>query len=516
MRAKLKTFGVPLLFILAFVGALFFQQLQQVKEQPHPDWSRSIPFDFTSEERPLAFNGEEGLFLASKGSVTGFTFNEAMEVTNEKTIDTSVTRGKPFWTDGNKVIQMKDDQLISTENGKTNVLAEQVTGISTASDSVYYWNMDTLFMLNPTDTAAKEIHRFTEEILDVYIGKEGHAIVQVRQDDTHAQLYYLDAAEGITGNPLAVVDTATNHHMKGLSFMVKNDQLTILYNDEMRTQGTLSYKIMKLQTAMDSIGDSLLKPEPVEFTNEVSSYKLQSPRSVQFTSLNGEDYILFTSESHRVGDDNAVSLYAAPFENASNFNAAPIGTTKHFTYSPVQISEQSIAWLDYGGDYYELFGASQNEQVIANSVEWTKRSVKEAVNDTVLMLFSSLITVLVSFYWVLPSLFVLILLYMFKPNVFEKEGIIWVEYASIILFMAMPFTFIGKAMGDFFYFAAPDYLTFSGSEYVLLLLISVLAALLWKWGRDRDWGSFGGAFYFMGIYILLYVTLIGPYVFNLF
>ncbi len=516
MRAKLKTFGIPILFILLFVGALFFQQLLQVKEQPHPDWSRSIPFDYTSDERPLVFSGEEGLFLSSKGSVTQFSFNESLDAKKVSTLHTSVTRGKPFWTDGFRVIQIKDDQLTSTESGDVKTIAEVVTGISTSSKTVYYWNKEHLFSLNTKDLSFKEIHRFSNEVMDVYIGKTGSAIVQVKQDDTHSLLHYMDAERNIIEQPFAVVNTATNQHINGLTFSDDSNQLTLLYNEEMRAQGTLSYKVLKLQTPLDEIGNSILKPVQVVFTNEMSGFKLQSPRSVQLASINGKESILFTSESHRVGDQNAVSLYVAPFSDSTQLSAAPIGTTKHFTYSPLQITDESVVWLDYGGDYYELFGASQNDQVISNSTEWSKRSVKEATNDGVLMLFSSLITILVSFYWVLPSLFILILLYMFKPNIFEKEGIIWVEYASIILFLAMPFTFISKAMGDYFYFSAPEYLTFSGSKYVLLFLISALSALLWKLGRDKDWGTFGGAFYFMGIYILLYVALIGPYIFNLF
>lgn len=516
MRENFKSFVIPLVLILLFIGALFFHQLLEVKQQPDPEWSRSIPLDYTSEERPLTFYGKEGLFLASNGKVTQFSLNESLASEREKTLDTSVTRGQPFWTDGSRVIQMKDDQLISTENKEVTTIAEDVTGISTSSNTVFFWNKEDLYTLNPNDLSVKEIFRFPNEVLDVYIEKDGSAICQIRQNDVHSHLYYMDEEWQLVKNPFAIVNTATNHHINGLTFTHENNQLTLLYNEEMRAQGTLSYKIFKLQTSIDGVGKSILKPEAVEILNEESGYKLQSPRSVQFASINGEQSILFTSESHRVGEQNAITLYVAPFSESAQFTASPVSTTKHFTYSPLQISKKSIVWLDYDGDYYELFGASQDKQVIASSTEWSKRSVKEAINNGVLMLFSSLITILVSFYWVLPSLFLLILLYIFKPNIFEKEGINWVEYASIILFILMPLTFIDKAMGDYFYFAAPLYLTFPGSEYVLLLIISALTALLWKFGRNPDWGTFGGVFYFMGIYILLYVTSIGPYVFNLF
>ncbi|MDT9024489.1 MULTISPECIES: hypothetical protein [Rossellomorea] len=516
MKEKFKSFGIPLVLIILFIGALFLHQLLQVKEQPQPDWSRSIPLNYTSEERPVIFNGDKALFLASNGKITGFTFEGALDSTSETTLDTSVTRGHPFWTDGTKVIQIKDDKLISSENNEVMTIAEEATGTSAAMNFVYFWNKENLFSLNPTDLSTKEVFSFSNEILDVYIGNSGSAVVQVKIDDGHSHLYYMDETFQVVKNPFAIVNTATNHHINGLTFTAENNQLTLLYNEEMRAQGTLSYKIFKLQTPMDEIGSSILKPTKIDFMNEMSGSKLQSPRTAQLLSINGEKSILFTSEGHRVGDENAISLYVAPFSDSNQLTAAPVSTTKHFTYSPLQLTNKNIAWLDYDGDTYELFGASQDAQVIADSIEWSKRSVKEAVNNSVLMIFSSLITIMVSFYWVLPSLFLLILLYIFKPNIFEKEEINWVEYASIIMFLVMPITFITKAMGDYFYFAAPEYLMFSGSEYIVLLVISAITSLLWKVGRDPDWGTFGGVFYFMGIYILLYATLIGPYIFNLF
>ncbi|MGM0854272.1 MAG: hypothetical protein ACQEWI_16955 [Bacillota bacterium] len=516
MKEKFKSFGIPLVLMVLFIGALFLHQLLQVKQQPQPDWSRSIPLNYTSEERPVIFNGDEGLFFASNGKITGLTMEGSFDSTKKTTLDTSVTRGHPFWTDGTKAIQIKDDKLISTESNVVTTIAEEATGISTAMKSVYFWNKENLFSLNPADLSVKEVFSFSNEILEVYIGNNGSAVLQVRQDDGHSHLYYMNDTLQVVNEPLAIVNTATNHHINGLTFTTENNQLTLLYNEEMRAQGTLSYKIFKLHTPIDEIGSSILKPTKIDFTNKMSGGKLQSPRNAQLLSINGEKSILFTSEGHRVGDENAISLYVAPFSDSNQLTAAPVSTTNHFTYFPLQLTNKSIAWLDYDGDTYELFGASQDAQVIANSTEWSKRSVKEAVNNSVLMIFSSLITIMVSFYWVLPSLFLLILLYIFKPNIFEKEEINWVEYASIIMFLVMPITFITKAMGDYFYFAAPEYLMFSGSEYIVLLLISAITSLLWKLGRDPDWGTFGGVFYFMGIYILLYATSIGPYIFNLF
>ncbi|MFP3473097.1 hypothetical protein R0J90_23855, partial [Micrococcus sp. SIMBA_144] len=77
----------------------------------------------------LTFFGEEGLFLASNGEVVQYSFDESMNPKKESTLHTSVTRGKPFWTDGQKVIQVKGEELTSIENGKARTIDEEVTGI---------------------------------------------------------------------------------------------------------------------------------------------------------------------------------------------------------------------------------------------------------------------------------------------------------------------------------------------------------------------------------------------------
>ncbi|UII58591.1 hypothetical protein LS684_23685 (plasmid) [Cytobacillus spongiae] len=191
MRAKLKAFGIPLLLIVLLIGALFFHQLLQVKKQPHSDWSRSMPLNYTSEERPVSFLGEEALFLASNGKITGFSLEDPMGSSKGSTLETSVTRGYPFWTDGNMVIHFKEGQIISTQKKEETVLAEEATDISTTKNTIYYWNNDRLFSLDPDDLSVTEVYRFSGDILQAYIGDTGSAIIQVRIDDGHAHLFYL-------------------------------------------------------------------------------------------------------------------------------------------------------------------------------------------------------------------------------------------------------------------------------------------------------------------------------------
>ncbi|WP_299745263.1 hypothetical protein [Rossellomorea sp. y25] len=516
MREKLKVFGIPIGIMLLFIAALFFHQLLLVKELPQPNWSRSLPFDFTSKERPQIFQNNGKLYLSSEGKVHSFTINEDMQVSDEKVMKTKITRGYPFWSNGNDVIYYKNGDLVLTQNNEDQILSGDITGLGAASNNVYYWKYNQLYEYNMQEGSSNEIYTFQSEISDIHIGDNGSAIIQVKQDDTHDFIHYLNENREVSEKPFLLVNTAPNKKMDGLTFKVADDRLTLLYNEKSRTQGTLSYNVYKVQVPLEELGSSILTGSKIEFENKDTGEKLTSPGGVQFVSVEGEDSVVFTSEGQRIGDNNAVSLYSAPFQNQEILEGSPISTTKHVTYSPVQLTDEALVWFNYDGGTYELYGASQNDQVVSESTNWSNRSVKEALNNGVLMMFSSLVTILTSFYWVLPSLFLLILLYIFRPNVFEKDGISWAEYASIIIFMLMPISYTGNAMNAYFYQVAPEYFVFPGSGYALLLVISAITWVIWKLGRDPDWGSFAGAFYFMGIYILFYITSIGPYIFNLF
>ncbi|WP_064092006.1 hypothetical protein [Rossellomorea aquimaris] len=514
MREKLKVFGIPIMVMLLFVLALFVHQLVLVKELPQPNWSRSIPLEYTSEERPQVFSNKEDVFFAGDGKVHQFTLDQKLN-TKDKVMDTKITRGYPFWADGKKFVYYKDEDLVSTVDQQDTILSSGITGLGTGVNDVYFWSNQELKHYNPQEGSLTNVHSFPSEVSAVHVGDNGSGIVQVKLDDTRDYVYYMDENQEVSKEPFLVLNTSPNKKVDHLTYHVKNEELILLYSEKSRTQGNLSYKVYKVQVPLNEIGSSIEKGTAIEFVNHENGEKLSSPSGAEFVNVSGKEAVMFTSEGQRIGDNSSIKLYLAPYEDRTTLEGLPISTSKHVTYSPEKVG-QSLVWLSYDGDTYELFAASQDKEVMAASAEWSSRSVKEAINNGVVMMFSSLITVLTSFYWVLPSLFLLIIMYIFKPNTFETEGINWVEYASIVIFLIMPINYTSDAMNAYFYQMAPDYITFPGGGYALLLLISVVTTIIWKIGRDPDWGAFAGAFYFMGVYILFYITSIGPYIFNLF
>jgi hypothetical protein len=516
MKEKLKAFGLPIGITLIFIAALFVHQLLLVKELPQQGWSRSLPFEESFKEKPQVFvDAEDKIHIASEGHVQTIKMNDKLAISEESTTKTKITRGYPFWTDGKQYIFYKGGNLLLSSSGEEQILEKDIAGLGTGKNDVFFWKDGTLSRYDTEKRTSSDVHTFPNAIAGMYVADNGSAVVQVEKDNTHDVLYYLDEKQHASGAFLTV-DSSPNKKMDGLTFKIKDGNLLVFYNQKSRSQGTLAYNVFKLETPVGKIGNSMLEGEKVEFDLSDTGQKLMSPGGVQLMEMEGREMILLTSEGTKIGDNNTVSVYAAPLEDGAVFSAAPVSTTKHVSYPPLKISDEAIVWVNYDGADYALKGSSRNPEVISESTNWSKSSVKEAINNGVLMMFSSLVTIMTSFYWVLPSLFLLILMYIFKPNAFEKDGISWVEYLSIIIFIFMPVSYTQNAMNAYFEQMAPGYLLFPGSAYAVITFLTVITLAIWKFGRDPDWGSMGGAFYFMGTYILLYITFIGPYIFNLY
>jgi hypothetical protein len=515
MKEKLKAFGLPFMIMLALIGVLYFQQLQTLTELPNKNWSRSIPFNMETAEKPIVFQNGNDVFFSEKDKVHHYTISKGLDVKNEGDIPFTVPRGYPFWTDGRQFVTLSQGAL-KLSGEKEKVIAENVAGTAAHSGKIVYWQGGDVHEINPSTMESKSIHSFSSEVSNVFFGNDGSYVVAQQIDDVNAGLYFVSVDGIVSEKSFLKVANNKNNKLGKMAYFIQDAEITFIFDTQMRSQGVLSYRLQMAKTTFSDLGNSELKPNNITILNEANGARLETPRYVQIMQSKETPTLLFTAEGQGIGNGNAVSLYTGTFDSSTTASASSLTTTDGITHYPVEASDGSVIWLDYQGGNYELYGASESAEVKALSTELGSHTYKEAAINTVLLLASSLVTFLVSFYWILPSLLLLIVLHMAKPNIFEKEEINWVEYVSIAIFAVMPFTFVDKAMNSYFYEIAPSYLTFSGSGWVLLLIITAVSAVVWKFGRNPDWGTFGGAFYFIGIYILLYITSIGTYVFNLF
>ncbi|RIW38457.1 hypothetical protein D3H55_02670 [Bacillus salacetis] len=516
MKEKLKAFGPLLLVILALFAALYFQQLSTMTKLPNEDWSRSIAFDYEGKEMPITFQRENELYLTNVDKVRKVVFGEDLTVEDSDEINMDIPRGYSFWTDGENFVTLSKGNLTLTRDGESEVIDDEVTGIATEEDRVVYWKDGTVYTYDLNSKETQEIHTFTNEIVDIVFGSGGSYMIVHQKDDANAEVYLAEADDTLMAKPVLTVKNSRYDQLGSLVFELKDDELTVVYGRQMRTGGSLSFSMFRAAGTVNELGSKPLEVKKLEFINEENNSRLESPDYASLFSMDGKLQLVFTAEGQRIGDNSDMRLYTGVLDTGDQVAARPVNTNNDVAQNPMKINEGSLLWISFDGDYYKLYGASQDDQVKAESVKLSAEDWKVSAYNSFLMLFSSMVTLLTSFYWYLPSLTLLILLYILKPNIFEKDDINWVEYASILIFILMPFTYMNQAMNPYFYEMAPFYYTFKYSGTVLLIIISILSAVIWKIGRHPDWGTFAGVFYYMLVYMLFYIFSVGPYIFNLF
>ncbi|MCK6257792.1 hypothetical protein LCY76_14480 [Fictibacillus sp. KIGAM418] len=80
------------------------------------------------------------------------------------------------------------------------------------------------------------------------------------------------------------------------------------------------------------------------------------------------------------------------------------------------------------------------------------------------------------------------------------------------MYLITQFIVIQKFFTHTFYSFAPKYLIFSGSSYLIPLLLAVLVGCFLKWSKDKDWGILETVSYYAVVNIVLSIFLIVPYV----
>ncbi|WP_421384915.1 hypothetical protein ACOJQI_09130 [Bacillus salacetis] len=516
MREKLKAYGVPLLVIIALIAALFFHQLSTMTKLPNEEWSRSIAFDFEGKEMPITFQRGNEFYLTNVDKVKKFVIGEGLTIESSEEIAMDVPRGYPFWTDGENFITLSKGSLMLTRNGEPESIDENITGIATDEEKVLYWKNGEVFTYLFDSGETKKLHTFKNEIKDIVFGSNGSYAVVHQKDDANAEIFLVHATGELIEKPVLSVKNSRYDQLGSLVLNIEDEQLNMIYGREMRTGGSLSFSMYKAYGNINELGTKPLTVQKLGFINEESNSKLEAPDYASLVKLDGELHLVFTAEGQRIGDNSDMRLYSGKLSKGNEVIARPVNTNNNVAQNPMKANEESLLWISFNGDYYQLFGASQNSQVKAESIKLSEEDWQLSAYNSFLMLFSSMVTVLTAFYWFLPSLTLLLLLYILKPNIFEKDDINWVEYVSILIFIIMPFTYMSKAMNPYFYEVAPFYYTFDYSGIILLILISIVTAIVWKIGRDPDWGTFAGVFYYMLVYMLFYIFSVGPYIFNLF
>ncbi|MEI5908701.1 hypothetical protein WAK64_16760 [Bacillus spongiae] len=513
---KLKTFGIPIVLCSCLFLVLYFQQLNEIKQLPNDEWSRSLPLDVSLSESKQVFHNDNKMYLTSSTDVQVVELNQQM-TTQGDTLPLKVDKGKGFWTNEEKFVYLNKKRVILSDLSSETVIAENVSNVKGADEQVVYWTDNTLYRLNPDTGETTLLSTFENNVEDVYFLNSGEILVLIPNDwNTKANLYLLNDQDDLP-ILLSSINTGQQSIIDGISGTIQeNGHIFLLMEKNGRSQGNITYYSYKMEGTIEDFINNTVPLEKINFYDKDSQHQFENSHSLSNFRMKDKTTFTFLAEGLGVTKKNDTSLYLGELKG-NKVESRLISTTDHVANDPFYANDlSSIYWLIYNGESHKLYFSSTDEAVIKDSLTLSKEDYSNAFYNSFLMLFSGFIVLLTSFYVYLPSLTFLIYLNIFKPNVLESEGIHLVEYVSIGMFLVMPIFYLATAMDSFFYSIAPSYLTFDGSLWVISFVLSLITTLVWKWGRDPDWTAMLGSFYFMIVYMLLFMISVGPYFFDLF
>jgi hypothetical protein len=241
--------------------------------------------------------------------------------------------------------------------------------------------------------------------------------------------------------------------------------------------------------------------------------KLEDPKHLQYgVDENNKVKVLFTTRAMRSLEKEAVNVYEA-FQQGDVWLTERRSTTNYGSLHANWIGDESIIWMNMiNQTEFTFSGASTDPKVIESSLIKTTEDYKQAISSTILSLFQGLIMAMSAIYWVTPSVLFALVIYFVKISLMEDEDV-RVKYTILALYLAMQFIFIQKLFNAHYYQFAPDFLAFSGSSYVIPLLIAALSGLALLLAKKQDWSMIASITYFVAINIFLLSLTVGPYMF---
>ncbi|WP_456271322.1 hypothetical protein [Bacillus sp. AK031] len=398
MKEKLKAFGIPFLLIAGLLAALYFHQLSTMTKLPNEEWSRSVYLPYEGKEMPISFQRENELYLTNVDKVNKFVVGDGLTIEDSAEIDMDIPRGYPFWTDGERFLTLSTGNLTLSQNGEEQVIDQDVTGLATDEGKVLYWKSGTVYEYDIDNENSTEVHSFPNDIIDIVLASDGSYAVIHQKDDANGELFFVNSVGVMIENPVLTVKNSAYDKLGNVVMMTTEEKVSIIYGRQMRTGGSLSFNMYKASGPVDELASTPLSVEKLSFINKENNAKLESPDYANIVNLSNGPHLMFTAEGQRIGDNSAMRLYSGPLDNGSAIEALPINTNNHVAQNPMKVNDQSVVWISFNGDHYQLYGASQSAEVKEASTELNAEDWKLSAYNAFLMLFSSMVTVLTSFY----------------------------------------------------------------------------------------------------------------------
>ncbi|MET3729388.1 hypothetical protein ABID52_002969 [Fictibacillus halophilus] len=517
---KMKPFVIPLLFFLVVFVAFTLENLKTELKLPNEGWSRSLPLqtEKIGEVKPVfkEQNGMQHVYVPKENEVLSFQVTDKLEVKDKQTIPLSIPSPQDFWVQGDQFVFVRDNQLIHYDGEKESVLDQDVRGMDSNPNNIIYFKENEILTIDISSWSVHSIMKVPEQVYSTVLNDTSDSFISVvkssKQTTKQVKVTFHKPDNKRSYKEQIILDQEEqiyeNHF--GFYFIENGNDVTVYYSLFNNNSGGKSYKIFQGTNQLNANTDwnfSLMT-----FLDNKGT-KLENPKFIQYgVDENGQAKVLFTTRALKSNDKEAVNVYEARADG-DVWKTELRSTTNYQSLHPYWMGEDSVMWLNLVGyKEYTFSGASKNPEVIEKSLNITKVDIKEAVSATVLSLFQGLIFAMSSVYWITPAVLFALVIYIVKIKLMEDEDK-RILYTILALFLGVQFIFIQKFFNTHYYMFAPDFLAFTGSSFVIPVMLALLSGAAVWYGRKQDWSKLTAICYFAVLNTFFLSLVVGPYMF---
>ncbi|WNB91096.1 hypothetical protein [Bacillus sp. NEB1478] len=514
----LKPIFIPIIFFLIVFSVLTSQNLAHEKELPAEGWSRSLPLNTGTfgEVKPVVFkeNSHYQVFVPKENEVLSFWVNDKLQVSHKKTIPVSIPSAQNFWTDHGDFIFVKGTQLIHFDGKQERVLDKDVLGMDSNKNAIIYFKRHEILSVDSKSFEVQSLDKVKEDLKSVALNNTSKSFISktsyLNPYKKIKAIFYEYKNYAFSKHVLLNTDEAISENRSSFYFVENGSDLTVYYMLFKNYSGGKSYTLYHGTNKLDANSDWNFNPMTFQDKNGV---ELENPKFVQYgVDENNKVRTLFTTRAKKSFDKEAVNVYEAK-QKGDIWLTERRSTTNYNSIHPQWIGNESIMWMNMTGQKeFTYSGASTNQEIIEKSLITTKEDIKQTASNTILSMFKGLILGMSALYWVAPAALFALIIYLVKLQLMEDEDK-RVKYAILALYLGIQFIFVQKLFNDHFYFFAPDFLTFSGSSFILPVIIALISGLAVLIGKKGNWGMLATLCYFVVVNVIFLSLTVGPYMF---
>ncbi len=507
-RRNLLKLGGPIVLALFLFALAVIQQTSIETALPSDVWSRSVSLDTLAvdSEMFIARGGEnQEVYISGKNGIEKLIISP--DLTFEKE-ETGIKPAADVWASGDTIVYINGDgNVIKRTGDKETVLAEKADGLAGNENSVVIWNDNGIFQASSPEWAFQKAGEPEGSIKWIIPDPSSLAFTAVTENGQTIEARYFP--EQGDSSLITSLQTAAMERVTAMDIAYEEGKMHIVYTVSSTKQGSRS---SRLYYGAGTPGEPLGKKgfSSAYITYENSSQRIMNPEYPSISLEGGKPALLFSTRANISPKEEALSIFkAVPAEEG--WAAKRVSTTDKLSVKAEMAGDQTIIWFDNMlDDTYQLMAASSKPAVVESTQKTTASDLGAGFYNAIWSLATGLIILFNIFIWIIPSAVFFVVMSIFDIRKIEMKTP-WVLYTMMGLYAAAQFFLFSMAFKGGFYTLAPDYLTFSGSQFILPVLINLAAFGIWKAGRDREWPMLKDSFYFILNNTIIMFFLIGPY-----